>query len=1515
MNKIILLALINIFLFGCTKKEETLKTTESSIDLTLELTNVSKYFFAGDVLSTDVLYSPQGISMGEVLLDEKIVKTIQLKNSPLYEDFATDIRIEEKEPKIFGIEKNDCSILKTGASCLLKINAFYSDNLFTSTKTARLVFGKKDGVDLYIEIYAQIRNVSISSSQFESNYSISMNNSFSSNYSQFSFQQRTISIKNNSTTKYLRNDYLIPRLVGVSPNDFYISSNDCMYPLSPNDSCDIRVIYKKWKTQNQVSDTEIKFPNILQNYSLKYAQLVTYDPVYSDWGVCSASTVCSGVGTQSRTISDCIKNSLYSVSVSNCSENGVLVQSCNSPAGNQTIPIIGGTKEQSCLSGSTIWQDQSVLCNNDFHESSMSCSPDIFIPTFSDYSPSTNPLTDPCTGTVNGTRSITSCMRQHNSEVVANDKCIDPSPSIIYSSPIGNRSENIPNGIQSQTCLAGSTTWIVTSVSCLSGYYQNGNMCDPIIYVPTYSAYSVSPVESTVCTGSDIVSRSVLSCVMQHNNQIVSNSLCVDPNPTKTVYSPQGSQLITLYDPITSNAMGIQSQSCLQGETNWVSVSTNCYQYYSVNGSTCVANNLSSPTINNLGPVIYSQTSSYIFNVSSDLNATNLDIYSDPTCSSIIGTGIYTGLNWTTSASFVANSLTGVYAKTSNSYTLKESSCNYLFDYMYDSISPIGSFSINNGDLRTTSNEISINFSSASDNSGIIQNIKIYEQAACAGVEQNLAFQNNIQYSPSVQGTNLTISVKLVDAAGNESGCIQDSIFFGLEVLDLYSNSQYWNSYVDLAGNACSGSGNCIHSGEKKVIELDQTNCANLAMTDDIGIFDWKCEADPNNLGKVRFVSYGISKDKGISSLIDDTQLTPSWKTNKVLLFQNQSLVNTSESLVWYSNPLSYVTGACYNSSNINQPSLTTYIDCTSVIGNYWNIGSSPTVSTTLTGTTNTIFIIRKTNRSLIDFENFFSNGLILGQNSISLVVMPEVYLFSKTTSTNLIESTGRNYLYIEGAFFGSNLNLVEIGSFASNSGLLMTNSNYGIINNGIAKNFSNGIRFSNSNYFSIQSFSSLLNTNHGIYLTTSSNNKFYKNIFSSNYNSGIYLETNSNSNSLFENTISNNLGVSYAGIYMAGSQLNKLEKNSISNNSGNGLSLISSSSNIISLSSFNSNNGGILFNASSFNRLTNINVIENLNYGINFVNTSNSNIVHNLLAINNDKVGLISQGSDRNFLSQISIFTTTNSTGTEGALVFSSSNYNKISGNYYEGFNSISCNRNGLTDSSGISASCNSSGLSDFNSISLPSTMPDINSFVSQSFSSFSYSLYSFLSFFSETISFKRNDTSFSPSARGNCFSGDCLIFDYSLSLNDNLFRNLSNQGSIQNSAATVTEGSVCPVEVSGSNFLSYAGCYIGGVWNYSYKSSSCVSNGGTWSSLDTNSGTFSSPKVFLKNAVEIINPNSKNYGTGNHDGLCESGESCIYTPNFGVYQGEGSVGSCVFDPQGGLTGISIFGFLQNGR
>ncbi len=67
---------------------------------------------------------------------------------------------------------------------------------------------------------------------------------------------------------------------------------------------------------------------------------------------------------------------------------------------------------------------------------------------------------------------------------------------------------------------------------------------------------------------------------------------------------------------------------------------------------------------------------------------------------------------------------------------------------------------------------------------------------------------------------------------------------------------------------------------------------------------------------------------------------------------------------------------------------------------------------------------------------------------------------------------------------------------------------------------------------------------------------------------------------------------------------------------------------------------------------------------------------------------------------------------------------------------------------------------------------------------------------------------------------------------------------------------------------------------------------------------------RPFLTNATEIFFD-----GQGNDDGLCQSGEACVYSPNVGAYQGEGALssGTCTFS-DGAVSGVELHGYAVNG-
>lgn len=138
----------------------------------------------------------------------------------------------------------------------------------------------------------------------------------------------------------------------------------------------------------------------------------------------------------------------------------------------------------------------------------------------------------------------------------------------------------------------------------------------------------------------------------------------------------------------------------------------------------------------------------------------------------------------------------------------------------------------------------------------------------------------------------------------------------------------------------------------------------------------------------------------------------------------------------------------------------------------------------------------------------------------------------------------------------------------------------------------------------------------------------------------------------------------------------------------------------------------------------------------------------------------------------------------------------------------------------------------------------------------------------------------SYTPDAaqRGNCSGTDtCHIWDFSLNSNDTQVLNRTNDG--QNANEDFVAGAACPAAVHGNKAL-----------------------------VDQQTA----PNTFLLNANEILFDS-----LGDDDGLCESHEACIYSPNFGAYQGSGdykAAGTCNFT-DGTVIGVQMYAYPKNGE
>jgi hypothetical protein len=129
-----------------------------------------------------------------------------------------------------------------------------------------------------------------------------------------------------------------------------------------------------------------------------------------------------------------------------------------------------------------------------------------------------------------------------------------------------------------------------------------------------------------------------------------------------------------------------------------------------------------------------------------------------------------------------------------------------------------------------------------------------------------------------------------------------------------------------------------------------------------------------------------------------------------------------------------------------------------------------------------------------------------------------------------------------------------------------------------------------------------------------------------------------------------------------------------------------------------------------------------------------------------------------------------------------------------------------------------------------------------------------------------------FNTSNRLECYSSvDCALWDWRLVHTDSAVRNHNG---------AFVAGAACPVSVHGDVAIT--------------------------------DQIMAIPNTYLLNASEIMED-----GVGDDDGLCESGEDCVYSPNLGAYQGEGTLSSCTFDDDGGtttVTGVGMYGYTTNG-
>tara|TARA_B110001454_G_C12723212_1_gene435862 strand:+ start:4027 stop:6228 length:2202 start_codon:yes stop_codon:yes gene_type:complete len=271
-----------------------------------------------------------------------------------------------------------------------------------------------------------------------------------------------------------------------------------------------------------------------------------------------------------------------------------------------------------------------------------------------------------------------------------------------------------------------------------------------------------------------------------------------------------------------------------------------------------------------------------------------------------------------------------------------------------------------------------------------------------------------------------------------------------------------------------------------------------------------------------------------------------------------------------------------------------------------------------------------------------------------------------------------------------------------------------------------------------------------------------------------------------------------------------------------------------------------------------------------------NSNLLNQILSI--EGYTILDVGGDGNILSQMGFLTGEPWTG---AINVDASNV-KFTNNIiiHDNANAGRCSANAAKTNPGtVTSICGNTGLSDANWVYFASSylvdflVGEVPDGVNQT--SPSVGAVPFASI-TDWLNFENFFRIWVPQTPGDthCLTGNCFINDYRFNSISNPFLNVSNDGSTANSV--FVSNATCPAAVHGNKTIT---------------------------------STHTSPVVFLVNALEILDD-----GVGNDNGLCETGDRCIYSPNIGVYQGQGdylSNGTCLFQ-NGTVQNVKMYAYPE---
>ena len=388
-------------------------------------------------------------------------------------------------------------------------------------------------------------------------------------------------------------------------------------------------------------------------------------------------------------------------------------------------------------------------------------------------------------------------------------------------------------------------------------------------------------------------------------------------------------------------------------------------------------------------------------------------------------------------------------------------------------------------------------------------------------------------------------------------------------------------------------------------------------------------------------------------------------------------------------------------------------------------------------------------------------------------------------------------------------------------------------------------------------------------------------------------------------NSVLKNVSVYGAGVTIAYSTGMLIDGISVANNSGTGLYLTYTDHSIIR-NVVSSNNGtGIYLTYSRYNILTDLLMFSNASRGYDQAFQSAANTLINVTAINN---GTGISMWDAVYQKLINVAAIRNSTGISDVM---NANYNTMRNiiladnelegllvagttNTYQGHRKVGGNArndciNQITNGSSGCPTYTSTGISTSASFVAEVTTDTVNTDGLSGVALYD-NITQWLGFDNAYRGWGLQGTAAYPdiSNQGFCGTGlNCQIWDWSLALGDTGDNGAAVAHSV-NALPTGDEFDIYPYRSINDEAICLA---LDATWDTQY--SSCKTN-------------------MLHDAVEMPSD-----GIGNDNGLCESNETCLYTPNIGAYQGHGaliSAGTFIDSTTGGITGVTLLKHTNNG-